>query len=78
MLTRVFRLLAALLLVVAAPPQSPRQRGLSRVEFSGAMRGLLHSHAFCPSSPCPLLPQGEKGEFGRQDNQNERRNAGSS
>jgi hypothetical protein len=82
----------------------PRHLTLSRVEFLGEMCGLLHSHAFCPSSPqppsptrgeggvwasgqpkrekerrvflktypckhppCPLLPQGEKGEFGRPD-----------
>jgi hypothetical protein len=31
-----------------------------------------------PANPPPFNPQGEKGEFGRQDNQNERRNAGSS
>jgi len=32
----------------------------------------------CPSSPCPLLPQGEKGDFGRPAVQSERANAGAS
>jgi hypothetical protein len=51
---------------------------LSSVAFWGAMRGWLHSHAFCPLIPlppspktypvsCPLLPQGKKEEFGRSD-----------
>jgi hypothetical protein len=41
---------------------------LSSVAFWGATRGLLHSHAFCPLiPPNPLLPQAEKGEFGRPD-----------
>jgi hypothetical protein len=34
--------------------------------------------AFAPHPPNPLLPQGEKGEFGRPEAQNERRNAGAS
>jgi hypothetical protein len=35
---------------------------LSMVEFLGAMRGLLHSRAFCPSSPLPPSPtRGEGG-----------------
>ena len=34
--------------------------------------------AFAPHPPCPLLPQGEKGESGRPEAQNERRNAGAS
>ena len=33
------------------------------------------SCAFAPHPPCPLLPQGEKGESGRPEAQNERRNA---
>ena len=43
-------------------PSSPH---LSRVEFSGAMRGLRHSRAFCPSSPQPPSPtRGEGGSLG--------------
>jgi hypothetical protein len=34
--------------------------------------------AFAPHPPAPLLPQGEKGEFGRPEDQNEKRNAGTS
>jgi hypothetical protein len=35
---------------------------LSMVEFLGAMRGLLHSRAFCPSSPLPH--EGRRGRLG--------------
>jgi hypothetical protein len=34
--------------------------------------------AFAPHPPDPLLPYGEKGEFGRPEAQNEKRNAGAS
>jgi hypothetical protein len=36
------------------------------VDFLEEMSGLLHSGAHLPLiPPCPLLPHGEKGEFGR-------------
>jgi hypothetical protein len=41
------------------------------------MRGFLHSRALLPLiPPNPLLPQGEKGESGRPEAKNEKRNAG--
>jgi hypothetical protein len=46
-------------------PFFPHPPCLSRVEFSGAMRGLRHSRAFCPSSPQPPSPLvGEGGSLG--------------
>jgi hypothetical protein len=43
------------------------------------MSGFLHACALLPLiPPAPLLPQGEKGESGRSEAQNERRNAGAS
>jgi len=51
---------------------------LSRVALLGEMSGFLRSRElFAPHPPkLPLLPQGEKGEFGRSESQNERRNVG--
>jgi len=49
---------------------------LSRVEFLGEMIGFLYSRALLSLiPPALLLPQGEKGVFGLQEAQNERRNA---
>jgi|YNPMSStandDraft_1061717.scaffolds.fasta_scaffold01438_6 hypothetical protein len=58
---------------------TPLSKRLSRVEFLGEMISFLHSFVLLSVSlitPNPLLPRGEKGVFGLQEAQNERRNVG--
>jgi hypothetical protein len=69
----------------AAPLRPPRPTAvlLRPVALRGRVPGrdarfAAFPCAFAPHPPAPLLPQGEKGEFGRPEAQNEKRNAGAS
>ena len=69
----------------AAPLRPPRPTAvlLRPVALRGRVPGrdarfAAFPCAFAPHPPAPLLPQGEKGEFGLPEAQNEKRNAGTS